>query len=438
MRTATSPVPLDTTHRADPLDVGITAGIDLSDRWSDVAIKDPAGDVLAEARVTNDPEGIRHITDLLKQVAPRRWKRVPVALERPRSLFVDALVAAGVRIVPIDPTLAARHRGLRSPSGKKKSDAADARLLADMLRVDGLTRRPAPANSATVQRLAVLMRGHLAATRMRTDLLHRIRALLVEYHPAMVAAYPEHQLRSAQARAVLAAAPTPGLARELTRAQLADILVDAGRARRIADEAERLQLLMRADRLRQPPAIEGAMGIRLLSLLRLLDALCDEIDDALHRMTEVLHTHPDAPTYLAVPGLGPVLATRLLAEIGDDRARFATARGFCSYAGLPPITWSSGTSTRVYHRTAANKNLKATFFQAAFCSLSHSPHARALYNYRRMRGDRYAAALRQVSLRHARALHHCLHAGVAYDDARAFRRLTAVTPDPDGVRVPTA
>ncbi|GAB3011455.1 hypothetical protein GCM10023080_092580 [Streptomyces pseudoechinosporeus] len=45
---------------------------------------------------------------------------------------------------------------------------------------------------------------------------------------------------------------------------------------------------------------------------------------------------------LSFPGLSVQLGTRVLAEIGDDRDRFADARALKAYAGSAPITRASG------------------------------------------------------------------------------------------------
>jgi transposase len=55
------------------------------------------------------------------------------------------------------------------------------------------------------------------------------------------------------------------------------------------------------------------------------------------------HAHPDAPILSSIPGLGVALGARLLAEIGDDRSRFADARGLKAFAGAAPVTRASGT-----------------------------------------------------------------------------------------------
>ena len=47
----------------------------------------------------------------------------------------------------------------------------------------------------------------------------------------------------------------------------------------------------------------------------------------------------------------------VLGEIGDDRARFADARGLKSYAGSAPVTVASGKSRAVDHRKVRNRRL---------------------------------------------------------------------------------
>jgi len=44
--------------------------------------------------------------------------------------------------------------------------------------------------------------------------------------------------------------------------------------------------------------------------------------------------HPDVEIYLSQPGLGPVLGARVLAEFGDDPARYADAKARRNYAGV--------------------------------------------------------------------------------------------------------
>ncbi|MEV4580257.1 hypothetical protein AB0K16_44120 [Nonomuraea jabiensis] len=50
----------------------------------------------------------------------------------------------------------------------------------------------------------------------------------------------------------------------------------------------------------------------------------------------------------------------MLAELGDDRARFAAARALKTYAGAAPISCASGKNLVVHHRKLKNQRLAAT------------------------------------------------------------------------------
>jgi transposase len=50
----------------------------------------------------------------------------------------------------------------------------------------------------------------------------------------------------------------------------------------------------------------------------------------------------DAEIYLSQPGLGQILAARVLGEFGDDPERYASAKARKNYAGTSPITQQPG------------------------------------------------------------------------------------------------
>ncbi|MCK9906651.1 IS110 family transposase, partial [Frankia sp. Cpl3] len=103
--------------------------------------------------------------------------------------------------------------------------------------------------------------------------------------------------------------------------------------------------------------------------------------------------HPDAEILLSQPGLGPVLAARVLAEFGDDPDRYADAKSRKNYAGTSPITRASGKKKVALARYARNRRLADALHQQAFCALNASPGARAYYDQVRARGTGHHAAL---------------------------------------------
>ena len=64
-----------------------------------------------------------------------------VATETDRGLFVGAMVAVGYRVLAINPMSTSRYRERLSTSGAK-SDPGDARVLAELARLDGHNHRP--------------------------------------------------------------------------------------------------------------------------------------------------------------------------------------------------------------------------------------------------------------------------------------------------------
>lgn len=163
------------------------------------------------------------------------------------------------------------------------------------------------------------------------------------------------------------------------------------------------------------------MGQRTRMHMAELSLACQQAEDLAEQADAAFARHPHHRIYRSFPACGPLLATRIFCEIGDDLSRFATARSLRAYAGTAPITWSSGQSHTVTHRSVCNRNLKTAAHQWAFGSLTRSPGCRALYDARRERGDGYAAALRHVANRLFNGLHHCLRADLFYREEDMFR-----------------
>lgn len=130
--------------------------------------------------------------------------------------------------------------------------------------------------------------------------------------------------------------------------------------------------------------------------------------------------HPDAAIITSLPGLGSLTGARVLAEIGDDRSRFAAAKSLKAYAGSAPVTRASGKSLIVTHRRIKNQRLAAAGYVWAFCALTASPGARVHYDRRRAAGDRHAAAQRNLFNRLLGCLHHCLGQRQPYRETVAF------------------
>jgi hypothetical protein len=296
-------------------------------------------------------------------------------------------------------------------------------LLADILRTDRHKHRPLPADTELAQAIRVLARAQQDAVWARQQIGNQVRDLLKDFYPAALAAFadlPEGGLARRDARTILAAAPTPATTARLTRTQLRKLLVKAGRRRYLDRDIERLREVFADTYLRQPPQVETAMGIHLAALLRQFDAACTAAAELAEAATAHFERHPDAEIITSFPGLGQLAGARVLAEIGDDRARFATARGLKGFAGSAPITIASGKKKVVLHRYIKNRRLAAVGPIWALGSLRASPGARQHFDARRAAGDWNHQAQRHLFNKFLGQLHHCLQTGRLYDEHQAF------------------
>ena len=402
--------------------MGLYCGIDWASDHHDVAVVNDDGQVLARGRVGNDAAGFAQALTLLADAGDTANDPIPVGIETDRGLWIAALRETGRVIYPINPLAASRYRARYAVSGAK-SDATDAVLLANIVRTDPDAHRPLPADTELAQAIRVLARAQQDAVWARQQIGNQLRDLLKDFYPAAVIAFaglPSGGLARPDARTILAAAPTPGQAAQLTPARPRRLLIKAGRRRDLDRDVERLRAVFTDTYLHQPPVLENAMGIQLTALLRQFEAANAAADELAEAAIAHFEQHPDAAIITSFPGLGNLAGARVLAEIGDDRTRFTDARGLKALAGSAPITRASGKKTIVRHRHIKNRRLATVGSIWALASLRSSPGARRHYDARRAAGDWNRQAQRHLFNKFLGQLHHCPQTGQPYNEHRAF------------------
>ncbi|WP_369362643.1 IS110 family transposase [Streptomyces sp. CG4] len=401
--------------------VRVFCGIDWAEDHHDVAVVDEGGKLLAKRRIGDDAEGHRLLLEVLAEYDDSDAALVPVAIETSHGLLVAALRSAGRPIYAINPMAASRYRDRHAVS-RKKSDHGDAVVLANILRTDMASHRPLPAHSELSQAITVLARAQQDAVWNYQQLSNQLRSLLREYFPAALTAFQHLQggLTRGDARAVLAVASTPGKAARLSRTQLRAALKRGGRQRGIDADAERIQGVFRSECLRHTPMVEEAMGLQMLALLRQLDAACKAADELAESLQARFREHPDAHIVTSFPGLSDLAGARVLAEIGDDRSYFTSARALKAYAGSAPVTRASGKVRIVTHRVVKNRRLASCGYVWTLTALRASPGARTHYKRRREVGDRHSSAQRNLFNKLLGQLYHCLQTRQTYNESRAF------------------
>jgi transposase len=174
-------------------------GDDWAEDHHDIEIVDEAGRRLARRRLPEGLAGISQLHALIAGHLPEEWadlpageaaQRVKVGIETERSSWVAALVAAGYEVFPVNPMPVARYRERHSTSGAK-SDAADAHLLAEIVRLDRAHHRPVAGDSPLAEAVKLTARAHQSLIWDRSRHVLRLRAALREFFPAALQVFAD-------------------------------------------------------------------------------------------------------------------------------------------------------------------------------------------------------------------------------------------------------
>ena len=114
-------------------------------------------------------------------------------------------------------------------------------------------------------------------------------------------------------------------------------------------------------------------------------------------------------------GVGPVVAARVLADVGDV-ARFADRNRFASWTGTAPLDASSGEHARHRLSRAGNRRVNHMVHIAAISQIRLDTDGRAYYRRKRAEGKRPLEAIRCLKRRISDAIFRQLVA-----DAKASR-----------------
>ena len=394
----------------------IFVGDDWAEAHHDIYICDETGGRLAARRLPEGIEGVASLHELIAGFAASPAE-VAVGIETDRGLWVQSLVEAGYEVYAINPRAASRYRDRHTLSGAK-SDAGDAKMLAELVRTDRHNHRQVAGDTDLAQGVKVLARAHQGLIWERTRHTNRLRSALREYFPTALDAFDD--LADRDALAVLGRAPSPTEARKLTPGRVRTLLRAGGRTRNIDTRAQAILEALRTESLAAPDNVAAAFAATTRSQVAIIATLNEQIGSLETELTAHFEQHPDADIYLSLPGIGVILGARALAEFGDDPNRYADAKSRKNYAGTSPITRASGTRHVALARFIRPTRLGDAIDQWAFCSLRSSPGARAYYDHHRAKGDTHHQALRALGNRWVGILHGCLTHHSPYDEHLAW------------------
>jgi transposase len=331
----------------------VIIGVDPHKLSATIEVVDQRERLLGSGRFTTDRAGFGAMRRYARGWPVRVW-----AVEGANGVgrpLAQRLLEAGEEVLDVPAKLAARARLLDTGHGRK-SDAHDAHSVAvaavraKNLRV--LTVDP------QLQVLRMLVDRREALTRRRVQTVNRLQALLAELLPGQA----KKDISTGQAKAMLASVRPRDLAGKTRR--------------RIA-----------ADELAELVAVETKMK----------KATAELKDIVLARGSRLMDLR----------GVGPVVAARVLADVGDVN-RFTDRNRFASWTGTAPLDASSGEQNRHRLSRAGNRRMNHMIHIAAVTQLRHDTDGRGYYRRKRSEGKKPPEAMRCLKRRISDAIYRQL------------------------------
>ena len=333
--------------------VHVIIGVDPHKLSATIEVVDDHERFLGSGRFTTDQAGYTAMRTYVKAWPERIWA-VEGANGAGRPL-AQRLLEAGEKVADVPAKLAARVR-LFDTGHNRKTDALDAHSIAivavrtkglRVLRIDG-----------ELEAMRMLADRREALTRRRVQTVDRLQALLAELLPGQA----KKDITALQAKAMLA------------RVRPRDV---AGKTRRRIAAEELSELIVVDTKIKRATAELKAMVLARNS--RLMD----------------LH------------GVGPVVAARVLADVGDV-TRFADRNRFASWTGTAPLDASSGEQNRHRLSRAGNRRMNHMIHIAAVTQLRLDTEGRAYYRRKRADGKKPMEAMRCLKRRISDAVYRQL------------------------------
>jgi transposase len=331
----------------------VIIGVDPHKLSATIEVVDDRERFLGSGRFTTDQPGYTAMRRYVKAWPERVWA-VEGANGAGRPL-AQRLLEDGEQVLDVPAKLAARVR-LFDTGHNRKTDARDAHSIAvvavrtaglRVLQVDG-----------ELEALRMLTDRRDALSRQRVQTVNRLQALLAELLPGQA----KKDITALQAKTMLASVRPRDIAgktrRRIAAEELAELIAVDAKIKKSSAELK---------------AIVLARGSRLMELR----------------------------------GVGPVVAARTLADVGDV-ARFADRNRFASWTGTAPLDASSGEHDRHRLSRAGNRRMNHMIHIAAISQLRLDSDGRAYYRRKRAEGKKPLEALRCLKRRISDALYRQL------------------------------
>ncbi|ADG77530.1 Transposase IS111A/IS1328/IS1533 OS=Tsukamurella paurometabola (strain ATCC 8368 / DSM 20162 / CCUG 35730 / CIP 100753 / JCM 10117 / KCTC 9821 / NBRC 16120 /NCIMB 702349 / NCTC 13040) OX=521096 GN=Tpau_0896 PE=4 SV=1 [Tsukamurella paurometabola] len=360
-------------------------GVDVGKEFHWMAVCDDAGKVISSRKVANDEVSIAAaITEVESRDGTVSWT---VDLTTTYATLLLTMLAAAGHSVRYLTGRAVWQASAIYRGGEAKSDAKDARVIADQGRMRGDDLPLLRPNDDLVTELSMLTahREDLVADRTRT--INRLRQQLVAISPALERAAQPSTDRGWIA--LLARYQRPQAIRRSGITRITRVLADAG-VRNAGPIAEAAVTAAKAQSITLPgEAIAADLVAELAQGVIDLDKRIKAADAAIE---ERFRRHPLAEAIVSLPGMGFRLGAEFLAAVGDT-SRILSADHLASWAGLAPVTKDSGKRTgRLCTPQRYHRGLRRVMYLSAVSAARWDPAAKDYYQRKRAQGKKHVPA----------------------------------------------
>jgi transposase len=385
------------------------AGVDAGKEFHWAHVLDVSGKQLLSRKVENDEADILRLIDEALSFA----EEVVWAVDQPgggAALLLALLWERDQRVLYVPGLTVDRARD--TYRGESKTDARDARVIADQARMrPDLGELRLGEQEISELQLLLARRRDLIIDQSRT--ITRLREALLSLFPALERAL---DLNGKGPLILLTHYQSPAKLRRAGQRRVAAYLRNRGvkGSNKVAHKA----LSAAKSQSVALPAQEVASRI-VAELAGEILAFKERIARIDEEIAERFFARPEARILTSLPGMGSILGAEFLVAVGDIRA-FESADHLAAYAGLVPAARDSG--KRVGNRRrmrGGNKALKRVFYQSAFASLRGSRESRAFYDRKRAEGKRHTQALIALARRRVNVVWAMLRDGTTFETRSA-------------------
>ncbi len=385
-------------------------GVDCGKEFHWAHLLDASGAELLSHRVENDEADLLKLIDEALSLA----KEIVWAVDQPggsAALLLALLWERDQRVLYVPGLTVDRARD--AYRGESKTDAKDARIIADQARMRGDLGELA-ASQGELAELQILLarRRDLVTDQSRT--ITRLRETLLSLFPALERAL---DFNNRGALTLVAHYQRPAQIRQTGQGRLATYLKNRG-VKGANVLAQKALTAARAQSVTLPGEEVAASIVAELATEALsLKERIARVDEELSRR---FFARPEARILASVPGMGPVLGAEFLVCVGDLFSAFSSADRLAAYAGLVPAARDSGKRVGNHRRMrGGNKVLKRVFYQSAFASLRSCPESRIFYDRKRAEGKRHTQALIALARRRVNVVWAMLRDGTTFESSSA-------------------